>query len=131
MDFSEYISFHGRSGRKYFWIGIPLAIVATVIVIVLVGFSIGTWVGFARALGVEYSPDAGKTLARQMGALLVYPCLFGLLGLFSIRRFHDRGKSGFWSLIILVPIVGLIWYFVECGFLPGSPSSNQYGDPPA
>lgn len=30
----------------------------------------------------------------------------------SVRRLHDIGKSGWWYLIVLVPIVGMFWLLV-------------------
>jgi hypothetical protein len=45
----------------------------------------------------------------------------------TVKRFHDRDKSGIWFLIVLVPYVGGIWQIVECGFLSGSHSINKYG----
>ena len=29
------------------------------------------------------------------------------------KRWHDRDKSGWWTLIVLVPIIGSIWLLVE------------------
>lgn len=46
-----------------------------------------------------------------------------------IQRMHDRGKSGFWLLLVFVPIVGELWLFIELGFLEGDPYRNIYGDP--
>jgi uncharacterized membrane protein YhaH (DUF805 family) len=34
-----------------------------------------------------------------------------------VKRYHDRGKSGFWSLLLLVPVVGWAWLLIECGLL--------------
>jgi uncharacterized membrane protein YhaH (DUF805 family) len=34
-------------------------------------------------------------------------------------------------LILLVPIVGAIWFLVELGFLPGTPGPNRFGPPPS
>lgn len=48
----------------------------------------------------------------------------------SAKRWHDRDKSGLWSLIAFVPLIGPIWMFVECGFLPGSQGANRFGDAP-
>jgi len=36
----------------------------------------------------------------------------------QIRRWHDRGKSGFWCLINLAPFIGPLWAFIELGFFP-------------
>lgn len=47
-----------------------------------------------------------------------------LLSIFSqIRRWHDRGKSGRWVLLNLIPIVGTIWVFIETWFLKGKINS--------
>ncbi|WP_087548350.1 DUF805 domain-containing protein [Acinetobacter sp. WCHA39] len=47
----------------------------------------------------------------------------------SVRRLHDIGRSGWWMLITLVPIVGILlllfWATQE-----GDSASNQYGEPP-
>ncbi len=48
----------------------------------------------------------------------------------TVKRWHDRDKSAWWVLIILVPIVGLIWTMIEVGHLQGTVGSNQYGDDP-
>jgi uncharacterized membrane protein YhaH (DUF805 family) len=37
------------------------------------------------------------------------------------RRFHDRGKSGWWALLYFVPFIGWLWILIECGFLPVKP----------
>ena len=43
------------------------------------------------------------------------------------KRWHDRGKSGLWSLILLIPMIGPIWALVELGFLKGDYGYNRYG----
>jgi uncharacterized membrane protein YhaH (DUF805 family) len=44
----------------------------------------------------------------------------------SIRRLHDVGKSGWFILISLIPIVGAIWLFVlMC--TEGVSEENAYG----
>jgi uncharacterized membrane protein YhaH (DUF805 family) len=48
----------------------------------------------------------------------------------AAKRFHDRDKSGWWVLIIFIPIVGIIWYIVELGCLPGTPGPNRFGSDP-
>ena len=41
-------------------------------------------------------------LASLIPAILVY-----------IKRWHDRDKSGWWMLIMLVPIIGSIWLLID------------------
>ncbi len=48
----------------------------------------------------------------------------------NIKRWHDRGKSGWWVLIAFVPLIGGIWVLIECGFLIGDGETNQYGPDP-
>ena len=48
----------------------------------------------------------------------------------SVKRWHDRNKSGRWVFISFVPIVGSIWTLIELGFLKGTEGPNDYGDDP-
>ena len=48
----------------------------------------------------------------------------------SVKRWHDRGKSGWWMLINLVPVIGTLWTLVECGLLRGTPGPNRFGPDP-
>jgi len=48
----------------------------------------------------------------------------------SVKRWHDRGKSGAMVLVNLIPFVGSIWTLIECGCLPGDMGHNQYGHDP-
>ena len=34
-------------------------------------------------------------------------------------------------LILLIPIVGAIWFLVELGFLPAPRGANRFGPPPS
>lgn len=47
----------------------------------------------------------------------------------GVRRLHDIGKSGWWYLLILVPIVGaiilIIWFIRD-----SQPGDNQWGPNP-
>ena len=48
----------------------------------------------------------------------------------AVKRYHDRDKSGWWVLIIFLPVIGGIWYLIECGFLRGTDGNNDYGPDP-
>jgi uncharacterized membrane protein YhaH (DUF805 family) len=45
------------------------------------------------------------------------------------RRLHDIGKSGWWQLISLIPIIGGIWLIVLMA-TNGTPGVNEYGTNP-
>jgi len=47
-----------------------------------------------------------------------------------VKRYHDRDKSGWWVLIIFLPVIGALWYLIECGFLRGTDGNNAYGPDP-
>jgi len=47
-----------------------------------------------------------------------------------VRRWHDRDKSGLWTLVALFPVLGQVWLVVELGFLPGSSGTNRFGPSP-
>jgi uncharacterized membrane protein YhaH (DUF805 family) len=50
----------------------------------------------------------------------------------SVRRLHDLGKSGWWLLIAIIPIVNFIGIFVIIVFtlIEGEEQPNQYGEVP-
>jgi uncharacterized membrane protein YhaH (DUF805 family)/Tfp pilus assembly protein PilE len=48
---------------------------------------------------------------------------------FMVRRLHDMDRSGWWSLLVIVPLANLIlWLFLV--FARGSDGENSYGPPP-
>jgi len=112
MDIKQILfSFEGRASRTHYW----LAYLGTV---VTVGIFAGVAVAALDELGA-------------MVALVAYiPALWVMLAV-SVKRWHDRGKSGFMVLIGLIPIIGPLWTLVECGILEGDPGPNQFGPPVA
>ena len=47
----------------------------------------------------------------------------------NIKRYHDRGKSGIWILIALVPFLGPVWQLIELGSQTGTAGANAFGEP--
>ncbi|TMU50923.1 DUF805 domain-containing protein [Flagellimonas algicola] len=47
----------------------------------------------------------------------------------TVRRLHDVGKSGWTLLILLIPIVGVLWVFLQL-IKNGIREENQYGPCP-
>lgn len=101
-------SFSGRIGRGEWW-GITIALV--------VGYIIA-------ALLVDSENAIAILIAIALYVVMVWISLAT-----SVKRWHDRNKSGWWILISLVPLIGGIWALIEQGFLSGTDGSNSYGAP--
>jgi uncharacterized membrane protein YhaH (DUF805 family) len=118
--------FKGRIGRGMWWlaqlVGIPI--------VYLVGVSL--LVGLVAASPGETAQDLDPAWGGAMILALLAAFVIGVWINFSstIQRYHDRGKSGFWSLMLFVPFIGAIWVFIECGFCSGEDGYNQWGPPP-
>jgi uncharacterized membrane protein YhaH (DUF805 family) len=57
--------------------------------------------------------------------LLVWISIVG-----GAKRCHDRDRSGWFQLIILIPVLGALWLLVELGFLRGTIGANRFGPDP-
>jgi uncharacterized membrane protein YhaH (DUF805 family) len=70
----------------------------------------------------------------RRGGFTIIPSLYGLALIIpswavACRRLHDIGKSGWWQLIWIIPIVGwiilIVWFASD-----GHPQANKYGPNP-
>ena len=126
MDWKYFFtSFEGRISRKPFWLSLLVLVVAQWILFIIFGMVFGSSMS---------SMDPAEVSSMAMTAMipmwiLVLLFLYPSLAVYT-KRWHDRGKSGWWSLIALVPLIGGIWMLVECGFLRGTEGPNQYGNDP-
>jgi len=46
------------------------------------------------------------------------------------RRLHDRGRSAWWLLAMLVPVLGALFLIVECAFRGTAPTADRFGAAP-
>ena len=105
----NYAVFDGRARRKEYW----MFVLFNILVVFVAAFALGLIVG-AGAVNLVYLYN----LAILIPALAV-----------GVRRLHDTGRSGWWLLISLVPIVGgivLLVFFVQ----DSKPGQNEYGPNP-
>lgn len=99
----QYANFSGTATRKQYWLYIlfysAIAIAASCIDILLgIDFQL-----FGESLGYGW-------LFTIVSLALTIPSLA-----IGIRRLHDIGKSGWWFLIVLIPLVGIFWLlFLLC-----------------
>jgi len=153
MDFKFlFTTFDGRIGRKQFWMGFIALIIASFVLIIVLGMVLGLFLPIG--------------LVSLIGSLIIlYPALA-----LSIKRLHDRNKAtNPWAYIFFGPgflmnimqtmgigftsadfggemnsfptngltialsgitaIIG-IWALVELGFLKGTTGDNEFGPDP-
>ena len=105
---SQYADFSGRARRKEYWMFTLFhaiaAAVLSVIDIILFG---------------DPSFFYGLYLLGTFIPILAV----------SVRRLHDIGKSGWWYLIILIPIIGGLILFIF-SVMDSEPGSNNWGPNP-
>jgi uncharacterized membrane protein YhaH (DUF805 family) len=103
----NYAGFSGRARRTEYWM---FALISGIIVLILDGiglvFKVSTYIG-----GIY-------------GLLVLIPSLA-----VGVRRLHDIGRSGWWLLIGLIPVVGWIILIVFAA-KEGEPGDNAYGPDP-
>ncbi|MBT2325403.1 DUF805 domain-containing protein [Variovorax paradoxus] len=98
--FSKYVDFSGRASRSEYW----WFVLAYVIVAIVAGF-----------------------IHEIVYGLVILAFLLPLLAA-GARRLHDIGKSGWWLLLGLIPLVNLVLLYFTVQ--PSQPESNEYGASP-
>jgi uncharacterized membrane protein YhaH (DUF805 family) len=123
-----FTSFEGRIGRQPWWLGnIALTVILWIILLII-----------TMVFGGAMMPAMDGSESADASAAVLPSILIGIIYLLSLwpslalsaKRWHDRGKSGWWSLILIIPLIGFIWFLIECGFLRGTEGPNQYGNDP-
>ena len=113
--FRNYINFTGRATRSELWYWLLFNFLGGIVTSILDG---------------RIPQDA----ASSSGALHPLNYLFVLIMFLptiavDVRRLHDTNRSGWWLLIGLIPIIGvlvlLLWYCQK-----GDEGANQYGENP-
>ena len=120
-------SFDGRLNRAKFWL---ILIATDIAVFVLLAILVAV-TGGSMTMGEDGSmPSMGGGVIGNLVALVIFVAAVWIGFAVGVKRFHDRGKSGWWVLIVLVPVIGGLWYLIECGLLRGTIGPNAYGPDP-
>ncbi len=108
----KYVVFEGRARRKEYWMFFLFNLI----------FSIA-----ASILDTFFHTMSGQ----GMGLISSLYSLFVLLPSIAVavRRLHDIGKSGWYVLIGLIPIIGWIWAIILLA-TDSDPGANKYGPNP-
>ncbi len=104
----KYAVFSGRATRSEYWYFVLFNTIFSIVISILGGII----------------HDSYGILSSIYGLALFIPAI----AVFA-RRMHDIGKSGWWWLIMLIPLVGTIWLIVLLA-TDSNPGDNKYGPDP-
>jgi uncharacterized membrane protein YhaH (DUF805 family) len=111
--FANYVNFTTRAARPELWWWILFVILGNLVAEVL----------DSTLFGVRDMWSSGP-----LGILFGLGTLLPTIAV-QVRRLHDLDKSGWWVLLGLIPLIGiivLIYWYVQ----PGTPGANRFGPPP-
>lgn len=106
----NFADFSGRATRAEYWLFMLLMLI--------VNFGGGVLLGLSGA-----SDDALNGFTLVSSLIFIIPNLS-----VSVRRIHDLGRSGWWILLMFVPLVNIgliIWFMFD-----GEKQANEYGPDP-
>jgi uncharacterized membrane protein YhaH (DUF805 family) len=113
---SNYATFAGRASRAEFWRWVVVFVLLTL--------------GTRMIDGALFAGSVHEGLyvrgAMQPLTFLTILALFLPNMALAVRRLHDIGRSGWWLLLMAVPLVGalvLLYWYVQ----PSEDGHNQYG----
>jgi uncharacterized membrane protein YhaH (DUF805 family) len=110
--FSKYVDFNGRARRSEYWFFVLFGVIVSIVTSIL-----------DSILGLDFGSGSGVLGTVASLALLLPQLAVGA------RRLHDTGRSGWWQLLGIIPIIGwiilIIWFATD-----SKPGDNQYGPNP-
>lgn len=105
---ANYCNFSGRSSRSEYWWYALFAFLLGIVISIVFSFS--------------------ENMSTIVSSIVSLALLLPGLGL-SVRRLHDINKSGWWILVGLIPVAGIIilivWFCKD-----SDPTDNNYGPVP-
>lgn len=115
--YARYFDFSGRSDRTEYW-----------------WFCFSFWLLVAGGvlLDLAFLGSAVNAVGEPTGVFAPLAVLVSLIPCLAVtvRRLHDIERSGWWCLIGLIPVLGLIVMLVWM-LSPGTRAANQFGAPPS
>lgn len=88
----NYVNFNGRARRREYWL------------FALFNFLIAIGISIIDMINGSYNPETGiGTLGTLYGLFVLLPSIA-----IAVRRLHDTGRSGWWFLLVLIPLLGAL-----------------------
>lgn len=115
--FNEIFKTDGRLNRKRY---------LTYMIILAVTASISMFVMSSMATFFTGDPNSAPVMLITLAWALIAGAGNVMM---IIRRLHDLGKSGYFTLLVFVPFIGII-FSIALFFIPGQVGRNEYGPDP-
>jgi uncharacterized membrane protein YhaH (DUF805 family) len=103
----KYVDFSGRAPRAEYW-----------------WFYLATTIGSIVASILDSILGLGSILVILFVLAILLPSIAA-----GVRRLHDTDRSGWWLLIGLIPLIGIIVLLVFF-VMPGTTGDNRFGPDP-
>ena len=113
----EYATFSGRARRSEYWYFTLVSSIFSIVAIIA-----------DNILGTKFAIGSQSLPYGYIYILYVLAVLIPGLAV-TVRRLHDVGKSGWFFLIVFIPIVGAIWILVLM-FTDSKAEENKWGANP-
>lgn len=116
---SKYATFQGRAPRSEFWWWVLAIFLLLLVTRLIDGALAAPLLGFSA-----FAPEAGQPLSFLVALGVIVPNIA-----VGVRRLHDTGRSGWWILIGLIPLIGtliLLYFYIQ----PSEQGDNAYGPAP-
>lgn len=107
--FANYFNFSGRASFRAYWFFVLFEILVSIVLAI-----------------PDYLLFPTLKIGPLGGAFSLVTLIPGIS--LSIRRLHDTGRSGWWFLLIFIPIIG--WLVLLYWALAPSQPPNEYGTVP-
>ena len=118
--FRKFATFSGRARRSEYWGFVLINNLLCGIIMVIAGVCAAN----------SSARDAEACVAIGVVACLIYGLVIMLPTLaVTVRRLHDTGRSGWFMLVHLIPVVGPIVFFITL-LLDSQFGENRYGPNP-
>jgi uncharacterized membrane protein YhaH (DUF805 family) len=108
----KYAVFSGRARRQEYWMFVLFNVIIALVL------------GIIEGIADSDSGVSRSTLTTLYGLAILIPSLA-----VSVRRLHDTGRTGWWMLIGVIPVIGTIVLLIFM-IQDGRPTDNQYGPNP-
>ena len=106
----KYAVFNGRAARPEFWWFVLINLI------------------IAAVINLVFSAIGGRNTGQVVSDLYSLAVLLPSLGV-GIRRLHDTNRTGWWYLLVFIPIIGWIVLIVFLA-MASDPGPNNYGPNP-